>query len=85
MTSRTAILTLTYSTSSGQLSALTSPDVVRLAYGYNDDLLTSLTWSGPIAGAVSFAYDGNYRRTRDTVNGNTVNYTYDADGGLTGC
>jgi len=71
-----------YSSASGLLSKVTSPDKIVLDYDYNKEFLTTLTWSGPIGGKVSFTYDDNYRRKSSTVNNNTVNFAYDADGGL---
>ena len=43
------------------------------------------TWSGPVAGSVSRAYDTDFRVSSQSVNGgNMVSFTYDADSLLTG-
>src|ERR671918_1001995 len=47
-------------------------------------LLTSVTWSGPVAGSVGVTYDNDFRVTTQTVNGaNGVSFGYDGGGLLT--
>ena len=73
-----------YGPSSGNLTSLTSPDGVSLAYAYDGSLPTQESWSGPIAGSVSLSYDSNFRPVSQSVNGgSTVAFGYDADGLLT--
>ncbi len=69
----------------GQLTRIIAPGNVALAYGYNQALLTGVTWSGALAGQVGYGYDNDFRLSQVTVNGaNPIAYTYDADSLLTG-
>ncbi|MEZ4730487.1 MAG: RHS repeat-associated core domain-containing protein [Caldilineaceae bacterium] len=72
-----------YSSTTGQPSSVTAPDGVDLAYIYSGELLTGVTWRGPISGSIRYAYDANYRITQETVNGSSISYSYDADDSLT--
>jgi len=68
----------------GKLDGITAPGGVALDYGYSGSLLTSVTWSGPLAGSVGYGYDTDFRVNSITVNGaNPVAYQYDADSLLT--
>lgn len=74
-----------YNTTTGNLSSISSPGGVGLAYTYDGSLLTGTTWTGPIAGNVTRTYDNNFRMTSLSVNGaNPINLTYDNDSLLTG-
>ncbi|MBK8536383.1 MAG: hypothetical protein IPL59_15400, partial [Candidatus Competibacteraceae bacterium] len=67
-----------------QLTGITAPGNVTLAYSYNQSLLTGVTWSGPMAGQVGYGYDNDFRLNSVTVNGaNPIAYSYDADSLLT--
>jgi RHS repeat-associated protein len=69
-----------YDASSGLLTSVGFENGASLGYGYNGALLTSLTWSGAITGAVSFTYDSNFRLASE----NGIALTYDADSLLVG-
>jgi len=73
-----------YSATTGHLSTITAPDLGTLAYTYDGALPLSETWGGAVNGAVSVAYDNNFRVTSRTVGATPISYTYDADGLLTG-
>ncbi len=74
----------TYSQTTGALTSLSSPGGAQLAYGYDGELPTSTTLSGPVAGTVSWTYNADFQITSESVDGgNTVNYGYDTDGLLT--
>ena len=56
-----------------------------VAFTYDGFLLTGASWSGVVNGSVAFAYDNDFRVISESVNGgDTVNFTYDNDGVLTG-
>jgi len=82
--SRGQVLT-TYNATTGNVSGLTAPAGIGLAYSYDGSLLTGTTWSGPVAGSVTRTYDTDFRVSSQSVNGaNPVAFTYDADSLLTG-
>ncbi len=59
--------------------SVSGPDA-RLAYTYDDPLLTSVTWSGDASGTVHYEYDDFFRLSAISVNDlEPVEYTYDAD------
>ena len=67
-----------------QLTSLTAPGNVALAYGYNQALLTGVTWSGALSGQIGYGYDNDFRLSQVTVNGaDPIAYSYDADSLLT--
>jgi YD repeat-containing protein len=69
----TVTVTRTYNPTTGRLSGITRSEGQSLAYGYDGGLLTSMTWSGSVAGGVSRTYDNNFRVVSESVNGgNTV-------------
>ncbi len=72
-----------YSATTGQVTSLTAPDGVTLDYSYNDDILTGVSWSGPVNGTVNYSYDKATRLTQTTVNGSNIIYSYDTDGMVT--
>jgi RHS repeat-associated protein len=77
-------LSQTYNATTGQLSMLTSPSGETLGYSYDGFLRTGMTWSGPVAGSVSFGYDSNFRVNSQTVNNaNALMLGFDADSLLT--
>ncbi len=74
----------TYHPTTGKLAGIVSPGGVKLARTYDGPLLTSETWSGPIAGSVSRRYNSDHLVTTHTVNGEqAIAYGYDGDGFLT--
>jgi RHS repeat-associated protein len=79
------IITYGYDGTTGNLTDLTVPDGGTLAFDYDGSLPTKTTWAGTVAGSVEAAYDNDFKVTAQTVNGsNSVSYTYDNDGLLTG-
>jgi len=72
-----------YDAVSGQLSNITAPDAGNLAFSYDGFLPVSTIWSGAIAGSISRAYNNDFQLTGLSVGTDTINYTYDNDGGLT--
>ncbi len=70
--------------STGQLHTISSPDSIFLSYGYDGPVDTIQAWSGRATGSVSVALDRDFRVASQRVNGgNTVVYSYDADGLMT--
>jgi RHS repeat-associated protein len=67
----------------GRLATVTAAGGVALAYGYDGPLVTSRTWSAPVAGAVAHEWDASLRPSSETVGGDEVAFTYDPDGFLT--
>ena len=61
----------------------TKPSGVVLEHTYDGMLLTGMTWSGAVNGAVAFGYDNSFRVTSETVSaGGTVSpmvFGYDPD------
>lgn len=75
---------LSYDSRSGLITQASDPSGVNTSYGYAGSTLTSLTWSGPVAGSVSVALDANARPIRESVNSNNLDFTYDPAGNLAG-
>ncbi|WP_081881022.1 RHS repeat-associated core domain-containing protein [Ghiorsea bivora] len=73
-----------YDAVTGHLSSITAPDGGTLSYTYDGFLPLSESWAGAIVGDVSVAYDSFFRITSRSVGATPINYTYDADGLLTG-
>ena len=78
-----------YTSGTGQLSSITSPDSENLAYSWDGFLNTRDTWSGPVSGSLTRQYDDNFRVTSLTlsaggIGGSSIAYSYDADGLVTG-
>jgi len=70
-----------YNDNTGKLKTLTAPLGSTLSYTYDGSLPLSETWSnGEITGTLSLSYDNHFQVTTLSVNGNKVNYEYDADG-----
>ena len=70
-----------YDDSTGKLKTLTAPDGSTLSYTYDGSLPLSETWgNGEITGTLSLSYDNHFQVTTLSLNGNAVNYEYDADG-----
>ncbi|NIR60141.1 MAG: RHS repeat protein, partial [Gammaproteobacteria bacterium] len=79
------LITYGYSPSTGQLTQITAPGGNTLAYTYDGALPLSEAWSGEVAGGVAVDYDADFRVVSQRVNGaDTVAFTYDDDGLLTG-
>ena len=76
-------ITRSYSPTTGQLAALAAPNGETLSYTYDGFLRTGLTWTGPVAGAVTFGFDSSLRLVSRAVNGQALALGYDADSLLT--
>ncbi|MCE7970045.1 MAG: hypothetical protein DYG94_15050, partial [Leptolyngbya sp. PLA3] len=67
----------------GRLQRITDPSGVVLDHSYDGLLMKSLTWSGPVAGSVSFGHDASFRVTSETVTvgatSSPVAFGYDND------
>src|SRR5207237_781236 len=72
-----------YSTSTGQVTTLTTPDGVGLTYTYDGALLKSVAWSGAVTGTLQRSHDNSFRVSTETYGGQTVSYGYDNDDLLT--
>ncbi|MFA6054869.1 MAG: PKD domain-containing protein [Thermodesulfovibrionales bacterium] len=56
-----------------------------VSFTYDGALLTGSAWMGDITGSVGFAYNNDFRRASESINGeNAIEYTYDDDGLLIG-
>ena len=74
----------TYDSTTGNLSSASVTGGEALSYGYNGPLLTSISWTGTVAGSVGLAYNNNFWTTSQSLNGsNTIAFTYDNDGLVT--
>ena len=73
----------------GRLSGLTSTVDANLTYGYDGNVLTSMTTTGPAATTRELTLDDDFRHATETIDAGTaaahaVTYTYDDDGLVTG-
>ena len=74
----------TYNATTGNLERIISPGGTTLTYARAGFLLNGLSWTGAIAGSVGYMYNNNFWVTSQTVNGgNSISFTYDADGLMT--
>lgn len=81
--------TFSYSSSTGQLETLGSPDSVFITYAYNGPLVKNEQWSGAMPGGttptISRVFDQFLRDSVETISGTSaITYSYDGDGFLTG-
>ena len=59
-------------------------DQRRFTYGYDGDLLKTMTWSGSISGTIARTFDPDFRVATETVNGAwSASFGYDLDSLLT--
>ncbi len=68
-----------YDAATGNLTGITGANA-DLAYGYDGDLVTSLAWTGAIAGTVRMTYNNDFRQTSFSVGSSSVAFQYDDDG-----
>ena len=80
VTTSRGVTTYSYDSTTGQLSTIVTPDGVTLGLSFDGPLLAGNTWSGPLAGAVTFDYTNDFFVSAVSVNGAPVNYSYDRDG-----
>ena len=80
----TGVISYTYDPSTGALATIAGPYGETLTYARDGRLTTSLTWSGPVAGTVSWTYDSDFRQVSENINGaNEATFGYDPDGLMT--
>lgn len=73
-----------YDPATGQLASLAGPGSETVAFDWDGLLLESESWSGPVAGTVSFGYEQpGLRLTSETVAGTQIDFAYDDDGLVT--
>jgi RHS repeat-associated protein len=71
--------TLSYD-SVGRLASISAASGQSTGYVYDGFLPTAKTWSGDVAGSVSFTYDSGLRTASESVNGtSTAAFAYDPD------
>jgi len=81
----TMTVTRAYNPTTGNLASVSTSDGQAVAYSYDGSLPLSSTWSGSVNGSVSRAYTNDFLFASESVNGsNTIPFTYDNDGLLTG-
>lgn len=69
-----------YSPTTGQLLSTTTPGGETTTFTYDGFLQKSITWSGPIAGAIAFGYNSDFHVTSQSLNSGTgLPFGYDAD------
>jgi RHS repeat-associated protein len=68
-----------YNPVTGNLSSITAPAGLGLVFAYDGSLWTGQTWSGPVAGSVTYTYDNSFRTAAVGVNGTSVAVQYDDD------
>jgi RHS repeat-associated protein len=74
----------TFNSTTGNLTSLSAPGSLGLAFTYDGRLPKSVTWSGTVAGSTAVTYNSDFRVTQQTVNGsNSISFGYDLDGLLT--
>ncbi|WP_437669669.1 RHS repeat domain-containing protein [Sorangium sp. So ce131] len=77
-------ITWSYDPATGKLAGVSGPAGVSVAYGYDGHLLTDVSWSGAVAGAVHWTHDDGFRVRSETVNGAfAAHFGHDDDGLLT--
>ncbi len=75
--------TFTYHATNGQLAGATSRDGQQVGYTYDGGLLTSVTWSGVVTGAVNYTYNNDFHVTQLAYADLSLPLRYDGDGLLT--
>jgi RHS repeat-associated protein len=83
--------TIAHNSTTGHVDSVTAPDGGAIAYSYDGPLLTSATWTGAIAGSISWTYDTDLALASEAIPCATattgacqpVTFHYDADKLLT--
>lgn len=76
-----AQLTFGYSPTTGRLAGIAAQDGSGLSFAYDGMLLTSVAWTGPVAGNVGVTYNADFQLASRTVNAaHAVSFGYDNDG-----
>ena len=70
-----------YNSSTGQLQSTTAPSGETTTFRYDGFLQNSTTWSGPVAGSITFGYNADFRVISQSLNGGPdLSFAYDDDG-----
>jgi len=78
------LLARAYAPSTGQLTVLSGPYDIDLAFDYDGRLVEDVAWFGPVSGSVGWSYDTDFRIATETVNGaSAITFGYDLDSLLT--
>ena len=80
MATPTEAVSYSYDSLTGNLDGASIAGGEAIAYGFNGPLPTSSTWTGTVAGSLSRMYNNNFWVTSQSINSNTINFTYDNDG-----
>jgi RHS repeat-associated protein len=84
-TTPTETFTYGFDPNTGTLNSAEITGGEALAYGYNGPLPTSSTLTGTVAGTVTRTYNNNFWIASESINGaNTIDFTFDNDGLVTG-
>lgn len=74
-------LNYTYDSITGSLTDVSGPYGGSLSLGHDGSLLTRVTWSGEVTGAVTATFNSDFKVAGLSVNGGTpVTFSYDGDG-----
>jgi RHS repeat-associated protein len=73
------VIDYAYSTATGHLSTILTPEGSSLALGFDGFIPKTQTWTGPVAGAVSRDHNDDLLVASETVMGSTVSFGYDDD------
>ena len=84
ISSDAGVVDYSYHPDTGQLATIDTSDGIELTYTWDGFLPISESWSSPVSGTVTRAYDNNFWLTTETAAGYAVTYSYDDDGLLTG-
>jgi YD repeat-containing protein len=57
--------------------------IEQITYGYDGSLVTAVALGGTMSQSLAYVYNNDFRPTRFTYAGGSVDYTYDNDGLLT--
>ncbi len=70
-----------YSPTTGLLQSTTTPAGETTSFGFDGFLPKTITWSGPVAGSITFGYNTDFRVNSQSLNGGTgLSFGYDNDG-----
>jgi RHS repeat-associated protein len=77
-------LAYAYNPSTGLLQSTTTPGGETTTFGFDGFLPKSITWSGPVAGSITFGYNLDFRVNAQSLNGGpALPFAYDNDDLLT--
>jgi RHS repeat-associated protein len=79
----TGQLRFAYDPNTGHATSIAAPSGLVLGYAYDGLLTTGETWSGPVTGSVTVAYDTGFRVISQSLNGTALALKRDQDSLLT--